>query len=62
MVHLSYSPDLILYDFYLFPEVKKELRSRRFGLNLEFNNAVIDILNNIGDSQEIVSQKLMTSG
>lgn len=47
MVHPPYSPDLAPCDFHLFPEVKKELRGRRFESDLELNNAVMGILNRL---------------
>jgi hypothetical protein len=36
----TYSPDLALFDFYLFPKLKTKLRGRRFGSNKGVMEAV----------------------
>ena len=41
LVHLPYSPDLAPSDFHLFPNLKKELRGRKFSDNNEVKEAIL---------------------
>jgi histone-lysine N-methyltransferase SETMAR len=46
--HPPYSPDLVPFDFYLFPNLKTKLRGRRFGRN----EGVIEAVNELSEVQE----------
>jgi len=45
--HPPYSPDLALYDFFLFPKLKTHLKGHHFGTDENVQAAVTRALNNI---------------
>jgi histone-lysine N-methyltransferase SETMAR len=51
MRHSPYSPDIALCDFWLFGELKKNLRGRRFGTEEELDAAVMEFFEGIPQEQ-----------